>query len=813
MSLLQDLRYAARGLLKAPSFALTAVLILALGIGATTSVFSVVRTVLLKPLPYRAPERLALVLEQIGDTARETSMSPSSFVDYREQRRAFEDLGAFRETQFELSAPGQPARVDAARVTANLFPMLGLNPVKGRVFTAEEDQVGVRRALISFALWQARFGGADDIVGQSVDLDRLPYEIVGVMAQGLAFPPRGPRWNNHPADVWVPAAFTREELEWRGSFSNFGVLGYLTPGESFATAEQDARRIAAEIQTAHYPASMRLSARVIPFQDEVARGVRQPLWVLMGAVLLVLLVACAVLANLLLSRAADRRAEVAVRAALGAGRWRLARLPLAETLLLALAGASLGIVAAGWGTSALLALAPSELPRAGEVGLDPSILAFALALSLAAAALFGMAPALQTMRSGLMDSLRQRRNAGGGMRAAFVVSTVALSVVLLTGGGLLLRSMVNLLNADVGIEPEHILTMQAPLPRENYPERADVDGFYKRLVLELESLPGVESVGMSNDLPLELAETRGFTFENQRTALGERASGVAHSFVLGSYFQAAGIDLLQGRWFDLSDLAPARRSILISSKTARNFWPGENPLGKRLKNAPPETDAPWYTVVGVVADVKEGRLDADAGYHTYVPWEALSDGHFRVGSQTRAMNLAIRTTGDSAGVAAGVLAKVRQLDPGIAVAKVETMEQKVVASVAPERFNTLLLGVFAAASLLLAAVGIYGVLAYSVSKRIREIGLRMALGARAGNLRAMVLEQGLAMVGRGVALGLIGAALLARVLESLLFGVRPWDPLTYCAAPVVLSAAALLACWLPARRATRVEPMEALRHE
>jgi len=821
----QDFRYGLRILRKSPGFSAVAVLTLALAIGANTAIFSIVDQVLLRPLPFREPSRLISLHEALPNLGypKMGFSHPDLAVLAREQK-SFEALGAFQDKHMEISGRGEPQRVTAARVSASLFPMLGAQPVLGRTFTPEEDAPGHQLALLSYGLWQRRYGGDANILGQTVQLDRQPYVVIGVMARDFAFPPAGFDYSGLPADLWIPMATTPREMEdWGGSYFA-GVIGRLRPGVTLAQARSEAFSLAQRIIES-YPAAIGAAARqgqlavlASSLHDDVAGSVRPLLLILMSAVVLVLLIACANLATLLLSRSSTRQREIAARMVLGATRLRLLRQMLTESLLLALGGGVLGLFLGYWARNLLLALVPSSIPLPQQVPLDAGVFTFSIGASVLAAILFGLAPAFQVSVAAVQSSLQEGGRSATSSRSHhrlqgfFVTAEFALALVLLVGAGLLIRSFAKLLQTNPGFRPENVLTMNIPLPREAYIHAAQVQDFYKRLLDRVSSLPGVASADVSSDFPLNAYEMVSFTPEGQETAKAQTPQAICQSWLLGDYFQTMGIPLLQGRWFMPEDQLNSQQVAVVSRSTAEQFWPGQDPIGKRVRWG---VNGPWDTVVGVVGDVSERSLGERRIPHVYRPYSQINGGFLEDDpfGDMHAMDLAIRTQADPALMTSAVVAQIHALDPDLAIARIRTMSEVISSSVAGPKFNTLLLAAFAGLALLLAAIGIYGVLAYTVAQQTHEIGIRMALGAQRGDVLRMILKRGTRLSLAGVAIGAVGAGFLTRGMTSLLYGVSPTDPATFLGVAILLFLVALAACCIPARRAMCVAPMIALRSE
>jgi putative ABC transport system permease protein len=819
----QDLRYALRTLRKSPGFTLLSVFTLALGIGANAALFSIVNTVLLQPLPFHDPSRLMMLFEglpQIGSP--QIPFSAPDFTIFERGQKSFASVGAIQDKEFELSGRGEPDRVIGARVSASIFPMLGIAPELGRFLTPDEDVPGRNVAVLSYGLWQRRYGAHPDIVGETIELDRQPYTVIGVMPRHFVLPLPGPSANFLPAALWVPMAFTPAELQGWGSRYDLTILARLRPGVTLQQARSEGQAIGAAIE-ALYPQEIlkdfygaRLELPVVPWRQEVVGPVRPLLLVLMAAVALVLLIACANVATLLVSRAVARQREIAVRRALGATPARLLRQLLSESLLLALVGGGLGLLLAFWGKGALLALSPADIPLPQNVGFGPGVLLFVLGISCLTAVLFGLAPAWHTVGVELQESLQEggRSRATGRSRrrlqGTFVAVEFGLALVLLIGAGLLIRSFGKLLGTNLGFDSGHVLTMEIPLPAQAYPRAPQLRNFYQRLSDEVASLPGVKSAGIADDVPLRAAVFHTLEIEG-RPQVG-KPPAVAETWVLGNYFQTMRIPLRQGRLFTPQDHGNSQPVVIISQQMANQYWPGQDPIGKRLRH---EENQPWITIVGVVGDVNDGPVGRPRQPRIYIPFLQLSDALTaeNVVGVARSMNLAVLTAGDPAALTSAVIARVHSLDPDVAVANIATMRQVVRSSLAGPRFNTSLLSLFAGFALFLSAIGIYGVLAYAVSQQRHEIGIRMALGARPRHVLRVVLAWGTRLACLGAIFGMVAALALTRLMKGLLYGVGATDPLTFAAVTLLLLVVALLASYIPARRATKVDPMVALRCE
>ena len=821
-ALLMDLRYVARALARTPGYVAVTVAILALGIGANTAIFSLVNAALFRPLPVADPAGLVAIYEGVPRAGLpKIGASPPDVLDLEAMQTSFEAMAAFRDREVELSGRGEPERIMGARISASLLPLLGAGPALGRNFTAAEDQPGSTVAIISHGLWQRRFGGAADVLGRTIILDREPREVVGVMPASFSFPLRGPSENNEPADVFVPMAFTPFEKATRGGLFNLGLLGRLKPGVTIEEARAEFQLLLPRVE-ANYPPQLRatgfhLAFTLSPFRDDVTGDTRRPLLVLLGAVGLVLLVACANVANLVLSRAAGRQREMGLRMALGASGRRLLQVLVAESVTLAALGGGLGLLLARWGLGAAGSFLPANLPGAGAAGLDWRVLAFTVGLSIATALVFGLAPLLTTRHTQLGETLRE----GGGrttagrrrqrLQAGLVVSTVALAVVLLVGAGLLMRSFARLMATDAGFDPNGVLTMSLVLPPDAYDKAGRVRAFVADVRDRLASLPGVGSASLSTALPLAGNEHRSFVAESSDTAL----SSTAATWVEGRFFTTFAIPVVRGRALGAEDTADAQRVAVVNEALARRYWPGRDPIGRRIKWGIPSSDTPWMTVVGVAGDVHDASLAAEPALHVYVPFDQASDAltEDRVTNFYRTLRVAVRTAGDPGAMAPAALDAIRRLDASLPVTDVRTMRERVSGSVAAQRLTASLLAGFAIVALLLAAVGLYGVLALAVAQRRAEIGVRMALGAQRGQVVWLIVRRGMRLTAVGLTLGLAAAVGAGRVLSSLLYRTSPADLPTFLAVPLVLAVVALAASALPALRASRIDPIEALRAE
>ena len=818
----QDIRYAARRLQRAPIFSLAVVATLALTIGATTAVFTVVNAVLLRALPYRDPSRLVLVQQAFPQMS--LGFSPPDYLAFEARAGFFEAIAAYRNREYELSGVEPPERVTVTRASATLFETLGVRPALGRPFTREDDEAGRLVAVLSDALWERTFARDPAAIGRPILLDRQPFTIVGVMPRGFTFPQRGPLLNNVPADVYVPIGFTASERRAFGSMYNNSVIARLKAGVTPAQADADTRAVVRSNAREMYPVNLSglaevLGGSAVLLTAEVSGRSRTVLWVAFAGVGFVLLIACADIASLMLARAIGREREIAVRSALGAGRGRLIRQLLAESAVLALAGSILGLVLAVWLSRAIVALAPPTLPRLHEIGIDGRILLFTAALTVVTALLCGILPALELSRP-RGEALKEGARVSAGQRerrifGALVAAQLAMAVVLLVGGGLLLRSFSRLMAVDPGFRAERVLTLATSLPAQAYRDAASVRGFYTRLVDDVSQVPGVSAVGASTELPLGVRERRAFTLEQELQAARDLPHSVAHECVMGRYFEAVGIPLKRGRYFTASDAQQSEPVAIINETFARRFWGTADPVGQRIAWGNTASHGPWMRIVGVVGDVKQGALNSETVPHTYTPWLQVSDAMMadNIVAMMRSLRIAVRGEVEPGALVGTVRARIRAIDPALPVASVQTMNEIVSRSAAVPRFTALLVSLFAALALLLAAIGVGGMLATSISRRLPELGVRMALGAQRRTLVAMVIRHGMLLAAAGLAVGLPSAWLLSRVLASLLFEISPRDPITFATVGAVLSVVALVACAIPAWRVTRVDPITVLRKE
>jgi putative ABC transport system permease protein len=806
-TLLQDLRYAFRVLIKSPSFTAIAVLTLALGIGANTAIFSVVNATLLRPLAFHDSSRIMLIAEK--SKYPDPSVSYQNFVDWRDQSHSFECVQGMRASTITLTGAGEPERLNARWVTSGLFPLLGVKALLGRTFRDDEDRAGGAPAVvISYGLWQRRFGGAADVLNKSINLDSRPYTIVGVLPRAFEF--------LRADDVYLPftpwAKTLPDDRNWHpGIFA----IGRLKLGVSREQANTEMVAIAKRLEEQYPIYNTGTSADVIPLQEQVVKNVRPALLLLVGAVSFVLLIACANVANLLLARAAYRGREVAIRASMGAGRTRLIRQLLTESILLSLAGGVFGLLLAWASLGPLLNISAGSLPLAFTIGLNRSVLLFTILVSVITGLAFGIAPALRATRLDLRETLNEgSRGSTSGpghqrLRGILIASEFALAMLLLVGAGLLLRSFSRLQDVSTGFQPDHLLVADLPLSQTAYAKPEQRYGFFDRLVDRAQTLPGVRSVGAASALPVSgIGGLLHFNIYGRPPKTPNDYIAAGYRAVTANYFETLSVPLLQGRFLTPADKEKTPAVVVINATMAKTYFAGENPLGKRMQiGATPESEVPWMEVVGVVGDVTQG-LGLEPKSEMYLPYRQ-ADQVLPVFQ----LSVVLRTAGDPHQQAAALRSALAEIDPNQPLVKVRTMEDNMAATVAQPRFRTWLIGIFAGLALMLAAVGIYGVMSYSVTQRTSEIGIRITLGAQSVDVFRIVLGEGLRFALIGVAVGVAGGLVLIRLLSTFLYGVSATDPLTFFGVAILLIAVSVAACFFPARRATRVDPIEALRYE
>jgi putative ABC transport system permease protein len=798
-TLWQDLRYAARILIKQPGFTAVAVLTIALGIGANSAIFSVVNSVLLRPLSFREPERLIKIWETFLPGGQ-GSVSVPNLKDWREQNDVFTQIAAYQTAGFNLKGEESPERVVGATVSANFFEVLGVPPQFGRTFQSGEDEPGKNRIVVlSHLLWQRNFGGEPGIIGEDILLGGENYQVVGVMPQFFRFPSR-------LTELWVPLDIPPDYAS-RGNHFLL-TFGRLKPHVSLEQAREQMVTIARRLEQQYPDNQAGRSVKLIPLQEELVQNVRLALLVLLGAVGFVLLIACVNVANLLLARGAARRREVAIRTALGAGRGRLIRQFLTESVLLAVIGGVLGLGLGKLGVNLLVSLAISYLPRASEVSLDSRVVGFTLLLSVLTGIIFGLVPAVQSARADVQSALKDGGNAGASsqqnlLRSALVVAEVSAAMVLLVGAGLLIKSFLRLQQMDAGLRPENIITLGINLPQAKYSTSQAMDNFYQQLIDRVSSLPGVQAAGIINLLPLQQWGTNGdIHIEGDPPYPPGQAPLAELRVVSPDYFRALGIPLIAGRFLNARDQENSERVVLINQALARRYIPNKDPIGKRLGRG----DNTWMKIVGVVGDVRQSGLTQDARPEIYTPYAQTTD--FK-----RNVSVVVRASSEPTSLISSIRREVRNVDPNQPIYNIKSMETVISESISDRRLNMLLLGIFAAVALILAVIGIYSVMSYVVTQSTREIGIRMALGAQAADVLKLVIGNGIVLALVGVGIGLGGAFALTRLMASMLYGVTTTDPLTFLGVAVLLMVIAALACYLPARRATKVHPMVALRCE
>lgn len=801
---MQDLRYALRMLAKTPGFTAVAVLTIGLAIGANSAIFSVVNAVLLRPLPYPHAGQLVRVFGTQPQLA-EAPSSPANFLEWRAENEVFVRIATWIGQGFNLTGTDKPERIIGARVSSDLFQLLGVQPMLGRDFTAEEDRDGGDRVVIlSYELWQRRFGGESNVVGQTITFGNQPYTVVGVMPRGFGFP-------STRTQVWTPVAFNSAERTTRDT--NFiDVVARLKPGVSLEQAQANMTAVA-QRQAERYPkTNTGVGVKLVSLQEQIVGDVRPMLVVLFGAVAFVLLIACANVANLLLARAAARHREMAIRGALGATWSRVVRLLLTESVLLAIVGGALGLLLAIWSLDLLVSLKPANLPRLAEISVNRTVFLFTAAVSVLTGILFGLAPAWQVSKSDLNEGLKESGRGGSDaprrhrLRALLVISEVALSLVLLIGAGLMIRSFARLLAVDPGFKPDHVLTAFVSLPVSKYSKREEQVAFFDRLLDRLRNVPGVSAAGVVTDMPLFGGSSTGFDIDGRPEALPGQRPMTDYRLISPDYFTAMGMRLLKGRAFSRHDTDAAPGVVIINETMAARYFAGEDPLGKRLDLSAPKD---LREIVGVVADVRNHGVDADVQPEVYVPLAQSAPGY--LSNMTAALTIVLRSTIEPTALAGNLREQVQALDKDQPVSEMKTMEWYLADSMAQRRFNMLLLGAFAGLALVLAGVGIYGVIAYTVTQRTHEMGIRIALGARGADILQLVFSNAIATTIVGIVIGLGAAFALTRLLQSLLYQVTATDPVVFATIPLLLLAVAAIATYLPARRAMNVHPITALR--
>jgi putative ABC transport system permease protein len=817
--MIKDVQFALRQLLKQPGFTLIAVLTLALAIGATTAVVSLVNALLVRPLPYRDPQQLVLLLQHFkSQNLERIPVSPPEFVEYEARAQSFEKLGAFGYTSFNLAAEDRPERIAGATVTAGVLPLLGVAPVKGRFFEPEECKLGRDDVIIlSARLWQRRFNSDPQIIGKKLLLNGKSFTVVGVMPTGFDFPLQLFNLGNggqfrERADIWKPLAFTDNEMKARGS-REYALIGRLAAETSVVRAQAEIETINAQMRREHpgnYSQDNSFGGDVFPLQQLAVGGIRAALLILLTAVFLVLLIACANLTTMLLARAAAREREMGIRVALGAGPLRLLKQVLTESVLLALVGGAAGVLLALWGVELLKVIGAQTVPRLREVNLDLNVLGVTLAIAVGTGIIFGLIPALASARPELTEALKEggRSSSQGArrnrLRNGLVIAEVAFALVLLSGAGLLMKSFARLQNVNPGFNPRNALTFEISLPKIQYADDPSIVRFNNEAQRRIAALPGVQAAGFSTILPLAGTNSDwSFAIEGRSSNDNSPSPDEEKRQVSPDYFRALETPLIKGRLFSNADTVDAPPVIILNQTFAKKFWPNQDALGKRITFDNPKKTAKWIIIVGVVGDIRHFGLEIDPKPEMYVPF--AQEPYFTT-------IYVVRSSQDPRGLLPAIRREIQAIDPAVPLANVRTFDDVIADSVAPRRLSVVLLGVFAAVAVLLATVGIYGVISYLVVQRTHEMGVRMALGAQRCDVLRLVVGHALKLVGIGTVVGLVLAFLSTRALSALLYSVGAFDPTTFIFVTIALAAVALLASYIPALRATRADPLIALSH-
>jgi putative ABC transport system permease protein len=807
-NLIRDVRFALRTMARKPGFTALAIIIMALGIGANTAIFSLVRAVLLRPLPFANPDRLVMVWEDATFVGfPKNTPAPANYADWKSRNEVFDDMAAMTQRDFNLTGDGEPDKVYAYGVTASFFPLLGVEPALGRVLAPEDDRPEASKVVvISYPLWQSRYGGEASIVGRDILLDDEKYTVIGVM-------PRGFQFLDPDIRIWIPSGLTAEQLANRGGHY-LQVVARMKPGVTLDEANNNIKTITAQIAHDNPDHASRLGANVVSLSEELTGETRRPLIVLLVAVAFVLLIASANLANLLLSRALGRSKEVAVRTALGATRGRLVRQLITESIVLSFAGGVAGVLVAIWSFEFLRLLIPPSMSLFVNLRIDAMVLVFTLALAMITGLLFGLAPALQSSRIDLNEALKQ----GGGrtslsvghrrLQNIMIVGEVALAMVLLVGAGLLIKTFARLRDQYSTLRAESVLALRTQLPESRYKDHQRRFAFYGQVLERVTALPGVVAAAYTTSVPLDWkGGTNGITLEGRASERGVFYDA-NHRQISSDYFQAMGINLKQGRSFNAGDHEQSLPVAMVNETMAREFWPDENALGKRFKIGGPSSKDPWITIVGVVADIKQMGAEAQVKAEMYMPYQQVGDQPWYA-----PRDLVIRTSVEPTSLVPAVTARIHEVDADQPVSNIRTMKEALGKEFGQRETGTTLLGVFAALAMLLAGIGLYGVLSYFVSQRIPEFGVRMALGAQSRDILWLVLKRGMGLALVGLAIGMAAAFALTRLMQSLLFEVSASDPLVFALIALLLAAVAFAACVIPARRAMKIDPMVALRYE
>lgn len=827
-AILSDLKLTYRQLRKSPKFTITAVFILALGIGSTTAIYSIVHGVLLRPLPFPHPEQLVTLGDQVsgtdwGHTDPGPVTGPEVMI-YPRETRSFQSLGGYGYAGFELSGISQPAQITAFRMTPSIFTALEISPMMGRVFTEAEDKQRAQVAVLSFATWKSRFGGSPQVLGTKILLDRKPYVVIGVMPRDFEFPlVEGQLYR---PELWVPMSLTPQEVSSEASSSWYlNLVGRLKPGVSLAQAQSDAGRVAQEIMRNYPPdaQNFRIHPVVYPLQAITVLEVRPLLRMLFLAVSVVLLIACANLAGLLLVRAIRRQHETAVRLAIGAsGRTILTQMIL-ESLVLSLAGGIIGIGMAALALTLGRNFLPETLPRMNEISLDWNVVGFSLLLAIVTGFLCGLAPGFAALKTNICNMMKEGSRTGSGsgsharLRSALVVVEIAVALVLLASSGLFLRSFANMSAVDLGFRPDHVMTASYSLPRKEYSKQEQLDNFNRRLVEQLKQLPGVQSVGITSTLPMSGSGISAFVVQGYVDPRGPDQTAAPLIVVQDDYFQAIGMRLLRGRYFTEEDNPTSQLAVIVNREFAEHYWPHQDPIGKQLRVGTQKANTPWLTVIGEVADAKLSRADEDAQEQYFLPLKQLAkaDGAYTTPTDLfgDGGTIVLRSALPPEQMKNALRATVHSLDPQLTLSQLQTMDQVVERSSAPRRFNTVVISAFALAAVLLAILGIYSIIAFSAAARTQEVAIRIALGSQKSDILRLVIRSGLKLAAVGTLLGLAGTFAASSILRAFLFHVSPYDPAVMFLAALVVFVLAFAASALPARRAASVDPVQALRSE
>ena len=809
-SIIKDIRYGVRGLLKHPGFTALVVITLALGIGASTAIFSVVDSVLLRRLPYPTASRI-VAIQELNPAGKRVQVTSANFIDWRAQNTVFEHLAAIKQTTSNLALSDHAERIELAQTNANFFDVFGIKPQYGRLFIPQDEQAGHEPVVVvSNALWQRRFGSDPSLVGKPITLDGNNYTVVGVAPAGFQYPDKTELWV--PPLKLVPELWRNQDVTQTRGMGYLAAVATLKAGVSLPQAAAEMETITARLRQQYPDTNNRRFNRVVSLQEYLVGETNKLLWLLLGAVTFVLLIGCANVANLLLASGASRQKEMAIRTALGASRARVVRQLFTESTVLALTGGAAGLLIAYWGLAAITKLLPGDFPRLNEIHMNVRVLAFTFAASVLTGILFGLVPALQISRPDVQESIRETGRGVSGnrrqsrFRQGLIVVEVALSVVLLVGAGLLFRSFLRLQSVNTGFVSEDVWTARLTPSGTSYANQADYDRFYNQVLQKISAVPGVQDAGLINTLPLDKGPTTGFRVDGRPITTPDKWPGANYRAVSPNYFRAMGIPVLQGRAYTDRDTTNTPLVMIVNQKLADEEFAGENPIGKRITfgNTDSNRQPVWFEIVGVVANVRSLELREEPTAELY--FAALQD-------YWPAMSLVVRSNLDSPNLGASVRQIVNEVDKSVPVSNVQMMDHVVSASITQPRFNLFLLGLFSTVAMLLSAAGIYGVTAYTVTQRTHELGIRIALGAQVSDVLKMILGQGMAVIGIGLAIGLAAAFGLVRLLRSFLFGVGEKDPFTFVAITVLLLLVALLACYIPASRATKVDPLVALRYE